>query len=410
MLEVGILFHLFSFLLAMLAAVLLLWVNKEQEHSNRILAWFLILCSVVNLNDAILYGGWFIKIPVFHKVALPFTLLMTPLAFIYLRSVLLGELKFRRYDWFILIPFILCTINLAPYYIMPIEQKKAYLAKFYNSVEMQGRFDEGIVPPYLFNFLRVGWSSVFIVLNFKLLSRFKKEMYGNMLDQNKDLLKWLSLFNWLVTAVLLSALVGAFLVTTHKVSLAATDVVLGCSVMAMCFKLFLMPKLLYGIYFPSASITRANTLVSLEDSILNNVKESNRPTATNSYKGNNTSNFTISPTDSILYKTILETFFQQQQPFLDVNYSLEKLVTDIDIPRHVLSAFINKEYGIGFREFLNKHRVNYIIANRLSPGWQLLTLEAICAEAGFQNRTTFNRQFKAITGITPSVYLKKPKP
>lgn len=409
MTEAGILFHLFSFLLAILASVSLLVVNKEQKHFNRILAWFLILCSIVNLNNAILYGGWFVKIPIFHKVVLPFTLLMTPLSYIYLRSVLMAEFKFRRYDWLILLPCVLCTINLMPYYLMPLELKQAYLVKFYNSVEIQGRFDEGMLPAYFFNFLRVGWSSIFIVLNFRLLGRFKKIMISKELDRNKELLNWLTLFNWLVTSVLISALVGAFLVTTHRVTLSITDVVLGIAVMVMCFKLFMTPKLLYGLYIPSVNTAKtANTLFSPEVSIPD-FEKGNLDLAINHQSVDPESNIIISNADSIRYKTILETFFQQQQPFLELNYSLQKLVSDINIPRHILSAFINKEYGIGFREFLNRYRVNYIIANRLKDEWKLLTLEAIGMEAGFKNRTTFIRQFKKATGIAPSLYLKFPK-
>jgi AraC-like DNA-binding protein len=47
------------------------------------------------------------------------------------------------------------------------------------------------------------------------------------------------------------------------------------------------------------------------------------------------------------------------------------------------------------------------VANAKQPHWQKLTLEAIAAECGFRNRTTFIRHFKATTGITPSEFFNK---
>lgn len=72
----------------------------------------------------------------------------------------------------------------------------------------------------------------------------------------------------------------------------------------------------------------------------------------------------------------------------------------------LLSAFINREYGIGFREFLNRYRVDYFKENLDNPDWKNLTLEAIAAEYGFNIRSTFIANFKKITGTTPSEYIK----
>ena len=60
----------------------------------------------------------------------------------------------------------------------------------------------------------------------------------------------------------------------------------------------------------------------------------------------------------------------------------------------------------GFREFLNRYRVDYFKENLEKPGWKNLTLEAIAAECGFNSRITFISNFKKITGTTPSEYIK----
>jgi AraC-like DNA-binding protein len=103
---------------------------------------------------------------------------------------------------------------------------------------------------------------------------------------------------------------------------------------------------------------------------------------------------------------MVENFFRDMKPFLNPDYSLELLVRDIHIPRYILSAFINREYGMGFREFLNRYRVEYMIDNLNKPEWQQFTIEAIASESGFNSRITFFKNFKQITGQSPSEYIK----
>ena len=116
---------------------------------------------------------------------------------------------------------------------------------------------------------------------------------------------------------------------------------------------------------------------------------------------------TISQSDALRYKTKLERFFMEYKPFLNTQYSLEQLVSDIHIPRYILSTFINREYGMGFREYINRYRVEYLLQNINKPEWKNLTLEAIGEECGFNSRITFIKNFKQITGSTPSDYFKE---
>jgi len=79
------------------------------------------------------------------------------------------------------------------------------------------------------------------------------------------------------------------------------------------------------------------------------------------------------------------------------------------VPRYTLSAFINREYNMGFREYLNRYRIKYMLANINNPEWEHYTLEAIALECGFSSRSTFINNFKEIIGETPSSYFKNRK-
>ena len=408
--DIIVIFLLVSFLLAFLAAAILIWVNKDQQHSNRFLGMLLIILALTNLNDVFLYKAWFLQFPYLHKFVLPITLLIFPLAWLYIRSVLLGELKSRRKDWLILIPTIACIIDLLPYYTMPIADKVAYLKEFFAHPYLQARFSEGILSPYVFTFVRVIWCAVFITLNFRLISQFRHGSSKTRSTQNEALIQWLALFNWLLTILLASSFINAIISPLFKTNMFFVDLMSGITVIIICLKLFTKPSLLYGVYQPIASY---DTITEVPLSIPNqeDQKQEKPLTAEKLETGFVVEKLDpqifMSQADSIRYKKIIEAFFEKESPFLQKDYTLEKLVIDTNLPRHVISGFVNREYGMGFREFLNRYRVNYFIDNRDNPDWKNLTLEAIAAECGYSTRSTFIANFKQITGQTPSEYIKQ---
>lgn len=403
-------FEAISFLLALLAAVILLFVNKELRHSNRMLALVLMMLALTSLNSAFLDSRLFLEFPRLHKLALPFSLLIAPFAYLYLRSILLGELNFRKYDWLLLLPAALYTINLIPYYTMPFAEKQAHLIEFYKDKSLQGLFNEGIFSAHVFPFLRVAWSILFFIINIRIITRFKKLTAKQVLIDNKELLRWLTIFNGLLIGLIGVSLVNSILVLLIKTNLLLSDLALGTSVMVICMALFIRPKLLYGVFQPVSVITGTDTVErkkpgsmdpvipeKLPDEIISNVNEILE----------SDTELGISHSDSYRYKKILETLFQEEKPFLQTGYSLEQLVADTNIPRYTLSAFINREYGMGFREFLNRYRVDYFKANLNNTDWKNFTLEAIAEQCGFNSRSSFIKNFKEITGQTPSEYIKR---
>jgi len=402
----NIAFHLVSLLLALLATFLLLWVNQERKHSNRLLAFVLIIFALQNLVFILLFSRLMLDVPWMLRVLAPTTFLAGPLAFVYIRSVLNDELKFRKYDWLLLIPAILTLINFIPYYLLPNQEKIDYLNKnFYSKVQGQdpGR---GILPSTIYYIIRVCWSGIFLFMGFRLLYLFRKKNTTELVAKNKILLNWLFTFNSLLTTILIVTLLKIFIPTIKNTQLTVPDILLGATILFICLQLFIRPKILYGVYHPSASKSELPDIIfpdqPLSRELVNDkkdvkvefIEEGGRP-------------ISISETDASRYKRMVENFFRDSRPFLNPDYSLELLVRDIHIPRYILSAFINREYGVGFREYLNRYRVEYMIANLDKPEWQQFTIEAIASESGFNSRITFFKNFKQITGQSPSEYIKK---
>lgn len=81
--------------------------------------------------------------------------------------------------------------------------------------------------------------------------------------------------------------------------------------------------------------------------------------------------------------------------------SLESLSKQLGICRFYLSRIFTQVLHVGFYEYINTLRINY--AKELLENTNLTILN-IAMQCGFQSQQTFNRIFKSLCGITPTVY------
>jgi AraC-like DNA-binding protein len=100
----------------------------------------------------------------------------------------------------------------------------------------------------------------------------------------------------------------------------------------------------------------------------------------------------------------LSLFMEEGKPFLRFGYGIRDLADDVKIPAYQLSAFLNREIGLNFNDFLNQHRVRYCEELIQKGLVSQLNLKGLALECGFNNRNTLTTAFKKFTGFTPSRY------
>lgn len=81
--------------------------------------------------------------------------------------------------------------------------------------------------------------------------------------------------------------------------------------------------------------------------------------------------------------------------------SLVEVAKRFNLPSSVLSKKFKQHAGIGFREYLIHRRI--VAAQKLLEETDL-KVSAIASKVGFDSLTTFNRDFRLLTGVTPAVY------
>ncbi len=98
----------------------------------------------------------------------------------------------------------------------------------------------------------------------------------------------------------------------------------------------------------------------------------------------------------------LNALMSEESYYADEDLRLPGLAEALDISPHQLSELMNSHLDISFAEFVNRHRVQ--------AACQLLEQEAdrsvlsIALSVGFNSKSSFNRAFRQITGLTPGQF------
>jgi AraC-like DNA-binding protein len=106
-------------------------------------------------------------------------------------------------------------------------------------------------------------------------------------------------------------------------------------------------------------------------------------------------------------KERLQKLIQEDKVFLKKRYTITELSTQMQISVHLLSAFINQQFGMNFNDFINRLRISYSKELIDSGNATQLNIFGLAAKCGFNNRNTFTTAFKKYIGKCPSEYLNK---
>jgi len=105
----------------------------------------------------------------------------------------------------------------------------------------------------------------------------------------------------------------------------------------------------------------------------------------------------------------LDLIMKEEKIYLNPDLSLKILSQYLDISEKKCSRFFNAVLKTNFKSYINKYRV-LEFKNRVSSGqFDSLTILGIAFDSGFDSKTTFNRVFKKIEGMTPSEFKKAVK-
>lgn len=105
----------------------------------------------------------------------------------------------------------------------------------------------------------------------------------------------------------------------------------------------------------------------------------------------------------LYYRVLL--VMEKERPFLNPELNISLLAKATATNRTYLSTAINRMTGSSFSAWLAEYRVNYAIQLMENGGFD--NLDDLYEQAGFGSKTSFFRQFKQVTGLTPKQFAKR---
>jgi AraC-like DNA-binding protein len=377
-----------SFLLTVLISFILV-VNHWRQNKGVLFLVLLILAgSLRNLNFLIFHSKEQVAFDVYIYTNFdPFFALGGPCIYLYLRSMIKGKLDFNPRLLLHLIPALLVLLNTIPYYLLPLDQKIAYVHYL--------RFGGETIPralPYVFS--PIGLQKILITLLsfvyfcYAFFYVYQNKRHGS-LYLKKKLSVLLNKMMWVLGICgIINLVSGAYIVRTFtKTSTQTLSPYYFLVLLVLPLSFFLLPNWLYG----------EERNKSIFERLLDAWRLQNRnPSLSGSESVEKTEDL-----DHILK------YIDKHQPFLQETFSLHDLSTAINIPHVRLTNCFNKELNTSFPTYRNKLRIDYAVA-LLSQGLHhSMSIEGVGSKAGFKSKSAFYNAFKSVHGITPTDWIKE---
>jgi len=390
---------LFSITILGFTITFLLLINLRQSNqANIYLFFFLLINNIYALSHyATVDSGnkYLIAIMLVHFT--PLYLLLGPLFYFYIRGLLTDDHRLTKFDWIHFIPAILFFINIQPYFLNGWAYKLQYAENVIKDVNNFINIDYIFLPPKFSFLTRPIFAIVYVIASIILIyKRTIKESY--LTDQVKLIFRWIVLL--VTTSVILylgfllfsvlSILINSFTLAENKGFIFLYATVIGLLILNLSLLFF--PNILYGLpQFDYVIVTKKNREGQHRLGIVEDVKKQSK-------------SFEISSEKLDLLKLKIDRYIENK-PYLNPDFNLTMMSSDINIPVHHLSYYFNEHLNIGFNTWKNNFKIDHVITLINDGSGEILTLDALAKQAGFGSRTSFFNSFKQKMGVTPSEYL-----
>lgn len=365
-------------IIGMLAASILIYININKEVT-RFLGFHLFVVSFHAFSIVAIIDQTVLKFPHIYYFDIILLMLNAPVLYFYLRNVLTKQkFSFEKDIWHF-VSAVAFFIYKIPFFVKSADEKQEVIRTVLNTSKNINIY----LTTQDYYFILIAISSViYSILNYRLYLNFKKQNeYSNA--EVSNFFKWIKLFLKVGFTNILIFVSASIYVESDFASNNLIHLVLGFHIIFLSITLFTNPHILYGINEPLSLKTALEINTGKVKTVINNLQKENYLKTLEEYLINN--------------------------PFLKTGFTIKKMSLETNINVHHLSFLINEHYKMNYNDFVNKHRIEYVITSAKECKWDNYTIEGIAYETGFKSKSTFIKSFRKITETTPSNYLFKCK-
>jgi AraC-like DNA-binding protein len=369
-----------SFILSILVAFQLFYVSiflfihkRGNSRNNKILGLIFLLFALSICDFTIRVVGFEIPVKGVHLIDDGFIFLYGPLIYLYTNCVVYKNFKLKLKHLLHLIPFVLFVIYLIVDVFSLNRAEQAQVTEQIFATDLPAWMFLASMPIYILLFIYLWFSNKAIIA------------YGIIIKNQYSSIDNINL-NWL------SFIIRFFTVITLIVMIHNTIPALG----SPAFHRFsLIVLLVFTFYFVNKVLLKALNQPQIFSGITLEEKEK--------YIGSN-----LSEKELKSYKAQLINLMNEKKPYLDPDLSLQYLAKTLQTNPKVLSQVINQGFNQKFYDFVNTYRCEEV-KNILEGSDDEVTIQEAMYQSGFNSKSSFNKEFKKLTGQTPSDFKKSRK-
>jgi AraC-like DNA-binding protein len=355
----------------LLTAVLLFLLKKARNvRANRVLGIVLLLLGASFMSDVLWANHFFDSYPHLFEYDTPMGLCIGPLFYLYIRYQVNPKTRLRPPDLLHLLPLVLYVWLLRDFL-------------FSSAAAKLDMINDLTIPNFLFvQYLKKAQLLLYGLVCYRLLVRHKRVTHELLSNLENRQLQWLQ-------HLLLGAgvLLGVWIISNE---LPWAQPALGLTMFGFS----------YWIAYHSVQQESSFAHVATE-TVLPIIEEEPAVRYRNS---------TLSQEYLLHVIKKLESYMAESKPYLDGELTLTLLAGQLEINPNQLSQILNEGLGENFYRFVNRYRVEESKRLLLDPAFAHYNILGIAFQAGFSTKSTFNKTFKELTGLSPSEFVKQNRP
>ncbi|RPI05774.1 MAG: AraC family transcriptional regulator, partial [Ignavibacteriae bacterium] len=340
--------------------------KQTNRPSNKLLAVFLFAQVMIYLNNFVwlFYDVVYDSYPHLFHIGATFIFIPAPSFYLYVKSIAYSDFQLKKKDLLHLLPFLLSTLMYAIFFHFHSAETKRVLISSHLSFPYTFRlfFDVAIFAQLF----------IYNIAGLNVLKEYRKKIKEQFSSIQNINLSWLNvilygfLFAWL-TSVL------ALLAFYYQLNYSAEMTVMNYLAFFLFFnfifyKALIQPEIFSGVEEKPKYLSSKMTTVESEE-----------------------------------YLAKLQSYMEEQKPFLNPTISLKDIAEQLSIPPRHLSQVINERLRQNYFDFISQYRIEEAKKILLNSAANKTVLE-ILFEVGFNSKSSFNTAFKKLTGTTPSKF------
>lgn len=382
--------------------ILLLFSKKDKILADKfLLAWLIIICChlLLFVVATSIPGNKYIDV---FAIAPLFPLLHGPMLYLY-SAALTNMLPENKKIWTLhFIPFIVVLIIISPFLILSPEEKIAIIDSGGKGFEIQIRIN---------NYSTLISGIVYVIWLFVILNKHKQNIANQFSYEEKIKLNWLRYLIYGLGIIWI-------IIIAQKINETSYDnLIFGFAVVLVIIIGYFGIK--QGRIYSNTICQQLNNnleirlnLEKIENNTTNSEISEIRLDQSLDKKGQNLvkkkyANSGLTEITSQIQYEKLNELMQIEKFYTEPELTLSALAEKLDIYPNHLSQIINEKEGKNFYDYINKLRVEEFIRQVLLPENSKFTMMSIALDCGFNSKSSFNKNFKKVTGQSPTEYLNK---